>query len=87
MLTQKVTTRFFQESAFLIEINFGVSTSYSRIAWHLDTTTIFCFSTNKLKIYSFQAAGKNKIIAKNALLPDVDISIKSSASDVTEFFA
>ena len=40
-----------------------------------------------LKIYSFQAAGKNKIIAKNALLPDIYISIKSSASDGTQFFA
>ena len=29
-----------------------------------------------LKIYSFQAAGKNKIIAKNALFPDIYISIK-----------
>ena len=33
-----------------------------------------------LKIYSFQVAGKNKIIAKNALLPD--IYNKRSASDV-----
>ena len=78
---------FFKNQRFYFEINLGVSTFYSRLAWHLDTTTIFCFGTNKLKIYSFQAAGKNKIIAKNAFLPDIDISIKSSASDVTKFFA
>ena len=29
-----------------------------------------------LKIYSFQAAGKNKIVAKDALLPDIYSSIK-----------
>ena len=40
-----------------------------------------------LKMYSFQAAGKNEIIAKNALVPDIYISIKSSASDATQFFA
>ena len=40
-----------------------------------------------LKTYSFRAAGKNKIIAKNALLQDIFISIKSSASDGTQFFA
>ena len=40
-----------------------------------------------LKTYSFQAPGKNKVIAKNALLQDIYISIKSSASDGTQFFA
>ena len=40
-----------------------------------------------LKTYSFQAAGKNKVIAKNALLQDIYISVKSSASDGTQFFA
>ena len=40
-----------------------------------------------LKIYSFQAAARNKVIAKNAFVPDIYISIKSSASNGTQFFA
>ena len=41
---------------------------------------VFALVQISLKIYSFQVAGKNKIIAKNALLPD--IYNKRSASDV-----
>ena len=62
--TQKVTTRFYQEGAFI----FGVFTSYSRVAYYLDTTNIFVLVQISLKTYSFQAAGKNKIIAKNVFV-------------------
>ena len=62
--TQKVTTRFYQEGAFI----FGVFASYSRVAYYLDTTNNFVLVQISLKTYSFQAAGKNKIIAKNVFV-------------------
>ena len=70
--TQKVTTCYFQEAAFLF--------------WN----QFWCFHIlikGFLILRHHQAAGKNKVIAKNTLLSDINILIKSSASDGTQFFA
>ena len=75
LLLKRWLHAFFNKQRLKFEFDVGVFTSS------------FVLVHKSIKIYSFQAAGKNEIKAKNVLFPDIYILLKSSTSDGTQFFA